>query len=251
MLPGASFASVTKPAAAAGFSNAKSVSLTGSATSTAGQISFGQPSAWNVTQNANEITFAYWFKRNGRDGRMLTRRTSGNANYEDNLSSGAIFAYAGGNFMSGGSGLSDGAWHFVVHTVRNESGTYVGRLFVDGNTTSIANVNAGTDVNTGIEWLWGHKHSTNNTDYDFGAYINAYVDELTVWSVGMTGTQAAELYNSGTPGDPTTHSQAASLINWYRMGDGDTSPTIIDVVGSDDATLVNTGTATISTTVPP
>lgn len=88
--------------------------------------------------------------------------------------------------MNGGSSLADGNWHHVVVTSRNEGGTYVARIFIDGNTTSVANTNAGTYVTTGIDWLIGHQHGANNTDWAFGAYSNMWFAHLTAWSVGFT-----------------------------------------------------------------
>ena len=56
-------------------------------------------------------------------------------------------------------------------------------------------------------------------------------------------TQVGELYNSGTPIDPRTHSRSSNLIHWYRFGDdlvGDLIPTIKDQVGSSNGTMTNT-----------
>lgn len=156
----------------------------------------------------------------------------------------------GGNTFTGGSGLANGAWHHVVLTSRNEGGTYIARAFVDGNTTSIGNTNAGTDVNTTIDWLIGHRRGSSNTDFAFGAYSNMWYAHLTAWSVGFTGTEAAELYNSGIPIDPTTHSRAAFLNTYMPLGSGDTSPTLNSVVGSVVGTMVNTGSIVIEASPP-
>lgn len=238
------------PVGGGSFTNGFSALSSGSATATAGHINFGQPSGWYNNLTSNEWTIAFWMRRNGRDGILFSNRIDSSAGFHLGLSGGALSAFAGGNFLSGGSGLGDGNWHFIVFTIRNESGTYVARIFVDGNTTSVANANAGSAVNSTTDFLFGHRRGSSNTDFSFGAYWNGYVDEFTVWNAGMTGTQAAELYNSGVPDDPNNHSQAANLTNWYRMGDDDSSPTILDNKGSSNATLINTATISFSTTVP-
>lgn len=233
-----------------GFSNTLSYLNSGTTTANASYINLGQPAVVYVAPNANELAIAFWYRHNGRDGILVSNRIDSSAGLHLAISSGVLNGFVGGNFLSGGSGLGDGNWHFIVLTVRNEAGTYVARIFVDGNTTSVASANAGAVVNTGIDLLVGHRRGSDNSTMSFGAYTNAYYDELTIWSVGMTGTQAAELYNGGVPADPTTHSQAASLAHWYRMGDGDSSPTVSDNVGSQDGTIINTGTGGFASVVP-
>ena len=44
---------------------------------------------------------------------------------------------------------------------------------------------------------------------------------------------------AGTPHRPTDQVVSATLQHWYRMGDGDTAPIIIDNVGSNDGTMNN------------
>lgn len=70
-------------------------------------------------------------------------------------------------------------------------------------------------------------------------YFDGHLDEITIWSTQLDSTEVAELYNSGTPIDPTTHSESANLTHYWRMGDGDTSPTLTDSAGSDDFTTTN------------
>jgi hypothetical protein len=120
-------------------------------------------------------------------GRMLSNRINSAVHFDLALSSNALFAAVGGNFFNGGSGLGDGNWHHVIVTSRNEGGTNIARMFVDGNTTSIANTTAGsTTIPDGIDWLIGHQHGANNTDWAFGAYSNMWFAHLTAWNVGFT-----------------------------------------------------------------
>ena len=77
------------------------------------------------------------------------------------------------------------------------------------------------------------------------------IDECTVWSVGFVSSDVTALYNGGHPNNPTTHAQAASLTHWYRMGDGDTYPTITDQVGAINGTCTNmASSANIQASVP-
>jgi len=55
---------------------------------------------------------------------------------------------------------------------------------------------------------------------------NLFIDELTLWNIGMNQNEVRALYNSARPTNPIIHSRASNLQVWYRMGDGDVSPNI-------------------------
>ena len=61
-------------------------------------------------------------------------------------------------------------------------------------------------------------------------------------------SQVSNLYNSGVPTDLTTFSPSASHV--YRMGDGDTFPTIEDKVGNADQTMTNMASSNFVTDTP-
>ena len=56
------------------------------------------------------------------------------------------------------------------------------------------------------------------------------------------------MYNSGAPTDLSSYSTPPT--HWWRMGDGDSSPTITDQVGSYNLTMTNMDSADIVTDVP-
>jgi len=72
-------------------------------------------------------------------------------------------------------------------------------------------------------------------------FLDGKVDEITYWNKQLTNTEVAELYNSGAPLDPTTHSASANLDGWWKMGEdmGGSITTVYDSVNSDDFTSVN------------
>lgn len=63
--------------------------------------------------------------------------------------------------------------------------------------------------------------------------LNGKLDEVSVWTLSLSAAQALELYNSGSPSDIFASSiyaaSASNLGAWYRMGDVDTFPTILDL----------------------
>lgn len=240
MLPGACFASVTRPfAGGGGWSNAKSLRFAGADTAGSGRTNFFQPTNWSRTLTSQEFTITCWFRRNGRDGTLIGSRSNSNGYFWTSVS-GTISCTFGGNFASGGS-VTDATWYPLTITVRNESGTYVGRAFLGSSSTSVLNTNAGSDTLT-MDFFANARRGANNTDLAFGAWGLFNIDEIAVWNVGFTGAQHVEWYNGNTPMDATAHSQAAGLISYYRCGDAgsDTTSLLEDTVGSDDATHVNT-----------
>ena len=50
-----------------------------------------------------------------------------------------------------------------------------------------------------------------------GANAETLWDGLTMWDTKLTSTEVAELYNSGTPIDATTHSQASNLKGYWEF----------------------------------
>ena len=97
--------------------------------------------------------------------------------------------------------------------------------------------------------------STNATQGDFTigtsqGFVyewNGYIDEVAIWNKTLTPTEITEIYNSGTPIDLSSYNPN----NWWRMGDGDTYPTITDNgSGGNDGTMTNMASGDIITNVP-
>ena len=65
------------------------------------------------------------------------------------------------------------------------------------------------------------------------------LDNISFWTGSMSGSAISEIYNSGSYFDLTQHSQAGQLVSWYKIGDGDSGSTIIDVVSGVNGTVVN------------
>ena len=77
---------------------------------------------------------------------------------------------------------------------------------------------------------------------------DSLVDELSFFNAELSASEVASLYNGGTPSDLDIFVPAPA--HWYRMGDGDTAPTIIDGVGSANLTMTNMNDNNFVTTVP-
>lgn len=67
-------------------------------------------------------------------------------------------------------------------------------------------------------------------------YYTGNLDEIAIFDDELTSGEITTLYNGGTVKDLTgsTH-----IIHWWKMGDGDTFPTILDQIGSLNGSMVN------------
>jgi hypothetical protein len=154
------------------------------------------------------------------------------------------------NALTVGS-FDDDAWHLVV-------GSW------DGSDVSI-DIDGGVDrVSTACADRFG-----TGSQFSIGAFVNytgiggrapfpGNIDEVSYWDTGFSAAQCVELYNGGTPMRLTTHSAAADLLSWWRMGDTSADSTdstnpdarVRDVVGSNDVTPMNMDGSDIVLDVP-
>jgi hypothetical protein len=85
----------------------------------------------------------------------------------------------------------------------------------------------------------------------FAGYAHeGYMDEYTVWDKVLTPAEVVELYNVGVTYNIQTHSAAANLITWLRMGENGIFPAITDEQGVNEATAISMVSGDITTEVP-
>lgn len=207
--------------------------------------------------NGREITISIWAKRTANPGSfcmLFTNRYNGSANTQYIVS--WETSNAGYNFYGGiasaaqGAAAGTGSWMHIVGRVADESGTKKYRVATNGTLSAASNAGASTE--TATKWLSGCRWGAADMSSVDGCFTGS-IDEISVWSVGLSQAQITELYNNGKPSNLLTHSAAANLKHWWRMGDGagDVYPTIRDQVGTADGTLTNmAGAANITTDIP-
>jgi fermentation-respiration switch protein FrsA (DUF1100 family) len=88
--------------------------------------------------------------------------------------------------------------------------------------------------------------------YDRAAtnFMAGKYDETVKCDIELTSTQVTELYNGGVPPYIPDMSFFSDVSAWYRMGDNDTMPTVVEEIGDADGTAVNMTSSNISTDVP-
>ena len=124
------------------------------------------------------------------------------------------------NYYSTGD-VFDGTWHHFVATWNTADVATTGgfNFYIDGAAdTPIVSDSSGTPgaINAGAGVF---RIGTRDTTQKHGDFT---INQLEIWDTGkLTATDAAALYNSGVPIDPTTITPTgtAVLVSWWAFGD--------------------------------
>jgi hypothetical protein len=178
--------------------------------------------------NVDPFTLAGWFKTSDNNGYLMTKMNSTPFGY-------GLFVNATGRYqavlVAGAQRIdvatqtvyNDGAWHHVVMTYDGSSTAAGVTFYVAGVPvlmTTVTDTLAGT-ISCLTPFQINGRTSAN-------VLLTAYEDECAVWDKELSSAEAAEVYNGGVAADLRLLSSAANLKGWWRMGDGDVSPTILD-----------------------
>lgn len=209
-------------------------------------VTCGQPAdVVGINHATTARTYSLWYKNNttGTDCTYFAVAEQTNRPIQLYSVSGQPTLYLGTNQISYGTGSTSGTWYHFVATVSS-----AGAMRLYTNATSRATGTAGSAAQS-YDIMMGARRNSANTGSAWLGPCN--VDEVTIWTVEMNSTEVTELYSSGTPDDPTTHSQSANLIHYWRMGDGsDTTSTLYDDVGTADCTGNNLDAGDLESSVP-
>ena len=143
--------------------------------------------------------------------------------------------------------LTGGTWSHILVTY--DGGTTGAaeysrfNIYIDGvlQTTSDSNIGGGFSGATGSD-LWRFGRCAGNQWLRDGR-----IDEVAIWGSDQSANVAA-IYNTGSTHDLSL--LASAPAHWWRMGDGDTYPTISDNVGAVDMTMTNQIAGDIVTDAP-
>jgi len=118
------------------------------------------------------------------------------------------------------------------------------KIFIDGSQKTTSNFNLN----------YGNTTSLSGQNLRVGRYNSVHymlnsckIDELALFDSDQS-SNISDIYNSGVPFDLSTLTTEPK--HWWRMGDGDTFPTISDKVASLDFTMVNMTVADFVSDVP-
>ena len=217
-----------------GFSNTKSLAFDGVDES----ISvFDMP----VLNTATELTFSFWgLKASGNTLGIEAFSTSTNRVIlywwqDDNV---YWNVRNGSSSPASSNSLGDFSnWHHFAGTYNGATGTI--KLYLDG---SLVNTQTGAPASTSDLSSLFTIGISNNTNYNTGN-----IDEVAIFDSELNSDNINDIYNGGTPNDLSS----LSPVLWYRMGDGDTYPTLTDNgSGGNDGTMINMEAEDIVNDVP-
>lgn len=208
-------------------------------------ISLGKPSDMNLTVGSSTFTMSVWLKRG--EAADFERHMGGKATMAGGGQVGVVMGARadeevealvyGGENTHGGNIAPGGVfgWHCYSMSINGTTA----RAYLDGvQVGSTFTVGSGP-WSTTPSWLLGGSRGSTDTSTEVWYPWKGWLDESTFWSSNFSDAQHLALCGGPKPIDPTTHAQAATLLHWYRHGDGDTFPTITDRKGSANGTCQN------------
>jgi hypothetical protein len=137
--------------------------------------------------------------------------------------------------------IPTGQWSHVVIVFENQSTAY---LYVDGVaitlTTVVANLTSSMS-NTSVFQM--------GDGLGVGYPYDGQVDDTSVWDIALSLSEVQEIFNSGSPGDLSTHSQNAQLTNWWQMGHANDSFSNLGIYDSMAGTYLTDGSASMTNAV--
>jgi len=117
--------------------------------------------------------------------------------------------------------FSTSNWHYVVVTYDGSSLNTGAQIYVDGALQAVTRT--GTLTSTTVSAL--ALQIGTKAFAMMASFFNGYLDEMAMYNVELSAPTVTSTYNAGVPTDLTA---SLGLMSWWRMGDGDTYPTIID-----------------------
>ena len=129
-------------------------------------------------------------------------------------------------------------YHHVVVTYDGSSTAGGVTIYVDGSpvamTSTYNSLSASTLTSADLEI---GRRNTSTSHLNWGA---GNIDDVGFWDKELTSGEVTWIYNGNCPRALDDIGAPSNLVGWWRMGDGDTYPTIADnSVNSNDGTMQN------------
>ena len=218
----------------------------------------GSGDAWSIslwykgsTEDQGQVIFYFGDNDTSNGGLIELRQTNHNSQKRLRLRYGSSNNYLQLTTPSGS--ITPGTWQHILvtydgGTTGSSSGSmssYYSRfsIYIDGTLQTTSNTHNNYGWSSGIDpdnFRLGRLVSGNSLR-------QAYIDELAVWDSDQS-SNVSDIYNSGSTHDLTDLTDSPS--HWWRMGDGDTFPTIQDNVGNAHFVMYNMTAADIVSDTP-
>ena len=224
----------------------------------------GSADAWSIsfyfkagTSNNQEQTILYYGSNDVVNGNHIRVYWNGDNAVRQKI----IFRYGTDNnnlvlaTPVGSVSSSDGWQHFLITYDGGTTGASSGNIsnyysrfsiYIDGVAQTTTNTNSNFGITSG---LTGQNFRVGR--YNTGSYMrnSCKIDELAIWNSDQSAN-VSDIYNSKTPFDLSTLTTPPE--HWWRMGDGDTYPSLQDSGDTGGCTFImnNMTSADIVSDVP-
>lgn len=137
-------------------------------------------------------------------------------------------------YRTNNTGFDDGNWHHIVMAWSSNSAP----IITIDNVVQAGGYNSGGPIASfgsnadSRETLFGAANATG-----IGNLYTGNIEDISIWSKSLSSDEVSEIYTGNAASVLTSHSASANLVGWWKMGDGDTFPTI-----QDSSTNTNSGT---------
>ncbi len=190
-------------------------------------------------------SYSFWVKTTASSARMILTKSTGSTTYRGPsiyLSNGSLTFMlsndaAGGNRVQLGTTatFNDGLWHHVAITYDGSSTAMGCKIYVDTvlqAVTVFVDALSATILNSSPFML--------ATRSPLDAFYEGHLDEVAVYDKELSASEVTWIYNAGVPRLLTDSGCPSNLQAWWRMGDGDTAPTLLDQTANNfDGTMTN------------
>lgn len=215
-------------------------------------VSLGKPANMDLTVGSSTFTMSLWFKRG--EAADFERHMGGKATMAGGGQVGVVagaradeaieaLVYGGENTFGGN--IAPGGvfgWHCWSLSINGTSA----KLYLDGAQVGSTFTVGSGPWSTTPSWLLGGSRGSTDDSTEVWYPWKGWLDESTFWSSNFSDADHLALCGGGVPIDPTTHAKSATLLHWYRHGDGDTFPTLTDRAGSANGTCQNMTSAGVN-----
>lgn len=186
-------------------------------------------------ERTQAFSISFWFKTIANDQYIISK-TEGGPNYKGysisldtsgriHLCLSNIYGFNGIDLHSNSS-FNDGYWHHCVWTYDGLSTASGCVCYVDDvvrATTIVGLLVTDTIVNSASFNISGRT--------DGAVVFTGRIDEVSIYDKALSAGEVDWIYNSGTPCDLAGIGCPSNLVAWWRMGEGDTFPTLGSFAG--------------------
>jgi hypothetical protein len=157
-------------------------------------VNFGDNFSFLDDPDANEFTITSWINGEaGADGTIFSKADNGNRMVQLYTETSDIAVIkVGGTAINGTIIVTDGTWHNVGLRVRNDGGTYKGRIYVDGVSDSSESAIGSTTVTA--DFIIGARRNSGNTG--LGYLFNGKIANCFMYNRALSSAEILQNYNA-------------------------------------------------------